>query len=309
MQKNLMYFDENILKEVFDEKNRAFLVNLNNKQIGINEELKNIKIKKQDILDKILEDKKILKKNTREYREYIGNSESSLESVDLICKNLNEIKEKYINIEKNLVEIENNHRVNLSLNDLKEKIIEEISNAVILEEKIKEDNEKNYLIINSFIENYLDDGTELQTDKKFYDLTLENLEDNAVLKICEKRVELPYTKKEIEDFMQQYPEEYKTVQDVIAKEFMISISMFSKHPILARFKEAYYLCRTKEMMTILESFNYAKNLMFKSEINPYIIAAVKSKKQLEDYIECLEENKLEEYPHFKIIFEVNPFAV
>ena len=90
---------------------------------------------------------------------------------------------------------------------------------------------------------------------------------------------------------------------------MISISMFNRHPILARFKEAYYLCRTKEMMSIFESFSYAKSMMFRTDLNPYIIAAVKSKKQLEDYIRCLEENKLEEYSYFKIVFDVNPLAV
>ena len=152
--------------------------------------------------------------------------------------------------------------------------------------------------------------TQRVTDNvNFYNLTLDNLKDKPILKICERRVELPYTKKEIEDFLHTYPEEYKTVQDVIRKEFMINISIFNKHPILARFKEAYYLCRTKEMMSIFESFSYAKGIMFKTEINPYIVAAVKSKKQLEDYIKCLEENKLDEYPHFKIIFEVNPLKV
>ena len=120
---------------------------------------------------------------------------------------------------------------------------------------------------------------------------------------------MPYSKKEIEDYMREYPDEYKTVQDVISKEFMVNISIYNKHPILSRLKEAYYLCRTKEMMPILESFNYAKGLMFRSEINPYIIAAVKSKKQLEDYIKCLEENNLDHFSYFKIIYEINPLAI
>ena len=90
---------------------------------------------------------------------------------------------------------------------------------------------------------------------------------------------------------------------------MVNISLFNKHPVLARFREAYFLCRTKEMMSVFESFNYAKDLMFRSDLNSYIIAAVKSKKQLEDYIYCMEHNKLNEYSHFKIVFNVNPLAV
>ena len=171
------------------------------------------------------------------------------------------------------------------------------------------DNEKNYLIIDNFINNHFVFNYSVQNNGDFYNLTLENLKDNLVLKICEKRVELPYTKKEVEDFMREYPDDYKTVQDVIVKEFMVNASLFNKHPILSRFKETYYLCRTKEMMPIFESFSYAKELMFRSDINPYIIAAVKSKKQLEEYIKCLEENRLEDYSYFKIIYEVNPLKV
>ncbi len=63
------------------------------------------------------------------------------------------------------------------------------------------------------------------------------------------------------------------------------------------------------MMTITESLNYAKGIMFRKDINPYIVAAVKSKKQLEDYIECVEKNDIESYSHFKIVYSINPLAV
>ena len=108
--------------------------------------------------------------------------------------------------------------------------------------------------------------------------------------------------------MELYPQSYKTVQDVILKEFIVSISIFNKHPTLSKFKEAYYLCRTKEMMTIFDSFNYAKSIMFRSDINAYIIAATKSKRQLEDYIYCVENNQLDKFKHFKITYNINPMA-
>ena len=62
-------------------------------------------------------------------------------------------------------------------------------------------------------------------------------------------------------------------------------------------------------MSIFDSFVYAKSIMFRSEINAYIIASVKSKKQLEEYIECLEENKLDSYKYFKIKYEINPTLI
>ena len=312
MLKDFVGVDVSEFKEVLAENEILFLQNLNEKQKGIEEELIGVENKKEIIKNKIDEDKKIVKKNTKEYREYIGNTESILESIELVSKNLNEIKNKLKNIEESFVEIYEKYKANLSLEEVKnniEELKQSINSVKLLEEQVKEDNEKNYLIIDNFAKEFSNGNLELNNANEIFSLNLENLQDNPVLKICEKRVELPYTKREIEDFLREYPEEYKTVQDVITKEFMIHIDVFKKHPIFARFKEAYYLCRTKEMMSIFESFTYAKNIMFKSDINPYIIAAVKSKKQLEDYIKCLEENKLEDYPHFKIIFEVNPLAV
>ena len=60
------------------------------------------------------------------------------------------------------------------------------------------------------------------------------------------------------------------------------------------------------MMNIFDSFSYAKKIMFRSDINSYVIAAVKSVKQLEEYIECVEENKPEKFSYFKIIYDVKP---
>lgn len=78
------------------------------------------------------------------------------------------------------------------------------------------------------------------------------------------------------------------------------------YPVLARFREAYSLSRNKEMKSAIDSLKYAMDLMFRSDINPTIIAAVKSQKQLEDYIQCLENSTLDSFPHFTIVFEVNP---
>ena len=304
--------DEKILKDIFDENSATFLINLKNKQDSINAELEGIKAKKDSIIKEISYNKKAIEKDPKALREYISNAESVLESIDLVYKNLRKLQDIYREIEKSLVIIVEKYKARLAYEKVKddlENVLRSIHVAKALENTIKTDNEKNYLIIDSFMDKSISKTVKAVEGVDFYNLTLENLKDNPVLKICERRVELPYTKKEIEDFMKAYPEEYKTVQDVVRKEFMINISIFNKHPILARFKEAYYLCRTKEMMSIFESFNYAKGIMFKTEINPYIVAAVKSKKQLEDYIKYLEENKLEEYPHFKIIFEVNPLKI
>ena len=46
--------------------------------------------------------------------------------------------------------------------------------------------------------------------------------------------------------------------------------------------------------------------MFHYELNPAIIAACKTEQQLENYLECQEKNKLNEFKDFEIRFEVLP---
>ena len=79
------------------------------------------------------------------------------------------------------------------------------------------------------------------------------------------------------------------------------------HPVIARFREAYSLCRDREAKTIFESLKYGMDLMFNRRLNPAIIAACKTQTQLSNYINCLEKNDLKHFTDFEIRFEVNPF--
>ena len=302
--------DQKIL-EVLSSQDIEFLNNIRQKEIALEEEISKTEENKDKIIKAITDTNKDGSSDPKELRESLSNSESVLESIEIVLKNLTELKTSLSNIEKSVIILSERYKLGVEngnyADDLKE-LMQDISIVRTFEENAKSDNEKNYMIINSFLEKQ--EKEEIDTDSKveFSNLTLENLQDNPVLRIYADKVKLPYTKKEIEDLMKAYPDYYKTVQDVITKEFVVHMSTY-KYPILARFKEAYYLCRHKEMKSILDSFNYAKSIMFRSDINPYIVAAVKSQRQLEDYITCIDENKLDEYPHFKIIFEVTPLAV
>lgn len=310
MTNNMKDIQEFVFDSLLKKSDIDFLEFLRGKQKKVDAELKSITNKKEKIIKKISNNKENIEKIPRELRNHISNSESVLESINTVENNLNDLLSNYRSIENDFVILSEKIEIVKDPSSLKNDVnslSKKIDHIISYEETINKDNEKNYLIINSFLDNKDTKDIKDDTEKiDFSDLTLDNLQDNMVLKICEKRVELPYTRREVEEFIKTYPNDYKTVQDVITKEFMIHISLFNKHPILARFKEAYYLCRTKEMMSILDSFNFAKNIMFRSDINAYIIAAVKNKKQLEEYIKCVDENKLDDFKYFKIKYEINP---
>lgn len=134
-----------------------------------------------------------------------------------------------------------------------------------------------------------------------------SVKDNDTLVISERdgKVFLPYTVSELEAYMEEFPNEYKSLSDVINQEYIVSTDRF-KNQVTSRFRETYCLMRDVEMKSIIESFRKAVEVMFKSKLNPIIICACKSEEQLRKYIYCAEHECLEKFKGFKIIFEVNP---
>lgn len=133
------------------------------------------------------------------------------------------------------------------------------------------------------------------------------VEDNDTLLISEKqgRIFLPYTVNDLKEYINEYPEEYKSLSDVVNQEYIVSIDKY-KNQTISRFKEMYCLMRDIEMKSIIESFKRAVEIMFNSSINPAIIAACKSEEQVNNYIRCLERNDLNSFKDFKIVFDVAP---
>ncbi|MGN1327728.1 MAG: hypothetical protein ACI4VQ_06630 [Clostridia bacterium] len=135
-----------------------------------------------------------------------------------------------------------------------------------------------------------------------------NEKDNNILIISEKdnKVFLPYRVEEINDYLEQFPDQYTSFENVVTKEFILPLNYYMSYPVLARFREAYSLCRDREAKPILESLKYGIDLMFNSKLNPAIIAACKTQAQLANYLNCLEKNDLKSFTDFEIRFEMNP---
>ena len=134
------------------------------------------------------------------------------------------------------------------------------------------------------------------------------LNDNNTLIISEKdnKVFLPYKLDEVNYYLDNYPDQFNSIENVVAKLFILPLQYYIIHPSIARFRETYSLCRNKEKCNVFDSLSYGFELMLYNKLNPAIIAACKNKEQLSHYIECLNENCLNEFTDFEIKFEVNP---
>ena len=150
--------------------------------------------------------------------------------------------------------------------------------------------------------------TYINVSKDKYEVPEGMKEENDTLLVSEKerRVYLPYSKSEVTEYLEQYPDQYKSFVDVVRQEFIFPIDFYMKHPAIARFRETYSLIRDRESKSIVEAFRLAMDNMFKYDLNPAIIAACKSEDQLENYLDCLSRKKTDEFTDFKIQFDVAP---
>lgn len=132
--------------------------------------------------------------------------------------------------------------------------------------------------------------------------------DNETLIISEKnnKIYLPYKMSEIKNYMHSYPDSYKDASDVVKQEFILDLSEFMQHPSKTRFQETYTLIRNRDGKSVASAVLYGLKLVKKSNLSPAVIAACKHKDELDRYLNCLKENKLDEFKAFNIMYEINP---
>lgn len=238
----------------------------------LNKELDVIDTKLLNIIDGKDEEEKIEKsKNNKEKeikKEEIKNDKSEVEK----------LKEEELQREKIILEVPRRVRQGSALNEIK--ALNEMKKKTKEEPKIEE--------------------IKIEEDLK-YDL------ENNILLISEKvgKIFLPYKKEDIQGYLASYPNEYKNYSEVIEKEYILPLDEFMKNQTLSRFRETYDLIRNKELKSMVEAMKVSTKFMFRYELNPAIIAACNSKKELDSYLKCLEQNKLDEFKSFDIKYELN----
>lgn len=218
---------------------------------------------------------------------------------------LNSLKSLLIDINSDFISLS---RKGFTSDGTSANLKEKINSYFSIYEQIKNDIALSDVKIDSFVKeiNYLDSSN--PTETVIEEPNKEGIQSNDTLIISEKdnKVFLPYTVSEIQSYMEKYPKEYKSLEYVINKEFILPLDYYTKHPSLARFREAYSLIRDREAKSVFDALKYALNIMFKYDLNPAIISACKTEEALNLYIECLENKDLSKFNLFKIEFRLNP---
>lgn len=132
-----------------------------------------------------------------------------------------------------------------------------------------------------------------------------NLDDNKTLIISEEdgKVYLPYTKDEVKEDMAQ--NKGKKISELIEQNYILPLDRY-KNSMKARFREGYKLMHEREGKSRKSAFMLGLELMFETNLHPAIISACKNLEELDIYLDCLEDNELEKFSCFKIIYKSLP---
>ena len=132
-----------------------------------------------------------------------------------------------------------------------------------------------------------------------------NLEDNNTLVISEEdgKVYLPYSKEEIKNEVLQ--NKGSKISDLIEEKYIYPLDKY-KNAIRARFREGYNLMYKKEGKSRRSAILLGIELMFETNLHPAVISACKNLEELDIYLDCLEDNELEKFSCFKIIYKSLP---
>ena len=111
---------------------------------------------------------------------------------------------------------------------------------------------------------------------------------------------LPYSISDLDEVFLDDPEKYSSIQDIIEQEYTVLLKDY-ENSSFTRYKEAFKLAKDKSNYSFSQAANFAKKFLVENEITSLIIASCNNVEELEFYIECLNNNNLQEFHYFKIV--------
>ena len=228
-----------------------------------------------------------------------------------VYDNLKEESKEITNVEENIslednLAIEEEPTIIETL--VEEEVVEEnneeivpVSNEVeeVVEEVVEENNEE-IAPVSDEVEEIVEEVIEEEINEET-EFSQEQLEEKTLV-ICKEDdiAILPYSFTDLEEFFSDNPEKYSSIQDIIEQEYTVSLKDY-ENTSFARYKEAYKLAKDKSNLSLPQSVTYAKKLLLENDVLPIVIASCKNIDELDNYLDCLDSNKLEDFKYFKII--------
>lgn len=130
------------------------------------------------------------------------------------------------------------------------------------------------------------------------------VENTLIISSIQNKVILPYTIDKIYQILSNQTD-LTTINEVIEKLYTKPLRNY-RFAAFSRFREGYRLMINKEHKSKTEAIIYAAELFTNYNLHPAIITACENQEQLDIYLSCLEDNKLEEFNFFTIKFEIPP---
>lgn len=158
--------------------------------------------------------------------------------------------------------------------------------------------------------NKLSITNEVYNKNKFLtNLSVPNSSNNCLIISDEdQKVYLPYSFEEVDKKFKKLPDKYDSITDLIEKEY-IKPASFYKNPFTARFREAYKLMRRRQHGSIGAALALGVELAFETHLHPAIITACKNLEELDIYLDCLDDNELDKFSCFDIIYKSVPVVL
>ena len=296
-----------ILRDLFDSRYFSFIMNSEGELSTINKQIEQQNGKKVSIYD-MFNNSEIVHDLTEKQKNDIDRVVSSIDSTiasltslkDYLSAILYEVSSLTVSIEAGT---KDHFSSILAVQEIKDKI-----NSY---KKVSLDIKGNILISNinvSSLEYTDSDNYSAYTSTVSTYTTQHVHSSNNVLLISSKdnKVFSPYTESDVQAYLDSYPGEYESFEDVVEREFVVPLSYYSEHSNFARFRETFSLIKEREERSVFEATKIALKVMNKEDVNPAVIAACKNYRELRKYLECIENDSLEDFHWFEIKYEVVP---
>lgn len=132
-----------------------------------------------------------------------------------------------------------------------------------------------------------------------------DIPNNNTLIISEKenKVYLPFFSTDLQQSLLK--SKYETYEELIQNDYIFPLKKY-RSPVISRFREGYKLMREKEYESFGSSFSFGMKLMNNYKLHPAVISACRNIDELQCFLDCLEDDNLQNFDIFDIKFDIAP---